>query len=535
MGGPVGRATEAVWVTSESGARGGKGPPLRFVKGAPAKGPLVKVELERRRQRVWGVGSSFTEASAFVLAHLPPVQRRALMERAFGEQGANFALARTMIGASDFSVRGRYSYAQKPEPKLADFSVAVDEEGFARKEHPKIADESYDLLPMIKEALGIKRGQQDSSLNIVASAWTAPPWMKDIQDWYTRPSKANKWQGSGGRLLPEHEASYADYLVKYLDAYAARGVKVWALTPVNEPNGNNGHWESMHFTPASQRDFIKRHLGPRLKASAHPETKILIYDQNRDEMRRWTDVILGDVEAARHVFGTAVHWYSSTVDVYEHDFEAVHAHYPHSQIIHTEGCIDDLGKPAPKGVSDPKRFQEKGWFANDAFWWNENATDWAYTASWAPHPERHPIYTPVHRYARDIIVGTNHWLSGWIDWNLVLDRNGGPNHVGNFCGAPIMIDVDSGQIHYTPVFHVLSQFSRTIRPGDQALLTRTELGQLGSDVLHACATVNPKGLLSVQLLNTTKRPIELQLQVGEELAILELPANALQTVQLRLP
>ena len=118
---------------------------------------------------------------------------------------------------------------------------------------------------------------------------------------------------------------------------------------------------------------------------------------------------------------------------------------------------------------DPVRFKESGWFNNDAFWWNANATDWAYTATWAPNGADHPIYTPVHRYARNIIVSLDHWVSGWVDWNIVLDRDGGPNHVGNFCGAPIMIDAETGQIYYTPIYYVLAQFSRTIRPGDKAV------------------------------------------------------------------
>ena len=140
--------------------------------------------------------------------------------------------------------------------------------------------------------------------------------------------------------------------------------------------------------------------------------------------------------------------------------------------------IDDLGKDAPGGILDPVRFKESGWFDNDDFWWNPNATDWAYTATWAPNPEDHPMYTPVHRYARNIIVSLNHGVAGWIDWNIVLDRQGGPNHVGNFCGAPIMIDLQSGYVYYTPVYYVLAQLSRTIRPGDRAVQVTKHLDEL---------------------------------------------------------
>ncbi|MFB1000630.1 MAG: glycosyl hydrolase, partial [Colwellia sp.] len=107
------------------------------------------------------------------------------------------------------------------------------------------------------------------NLKIVASAWTAPPWMKTIEDYYIKPTPENNHQGTGGELKPQYVGTYADYLIKYLDAYQAQGIDIWALTPVNEPHGNSGQWESMHFTPKTQNTFIKDHLGPKLKASAH--------------------------------------------------------------------------------------------------------------------------------------------------------------------------------------------------------------------------------------------------------------------------
>ncbi|MBT8399099.1 MAG: glycosyl hydrolase, partial [Rhodothermia bacterium] len=159
----------------------------------------------------------------------------------------------------------------------------------------------------------------------------------------------------------------------------------------------------------------------------------------------------------------------------------------------------------------------------------------AYTAEWAPNSEDHPIYTPVHRYARNIIVSLNHWMEGWIDWNVVLDKNGGPNHAGNFCGAPIMIDTDTGQIYYTPIYDVLAQFSRTIRPGDRAVQAEKKLVGLDDDALHASATINDEGLLSVQLLNTTKEPIQYSLQIGAQYAAVEIAANSVQTVRVHMP
>jgi glucosylceramidase len=204
-------------------------------------------------------------------------------------------LTRTHIGACDFSVEGKYSYAdEKGDVKLENFNIAPDKEGFNPAEYPGIRDVSYDLLPMIKEALAIKNNQNDKELRIIASAWTAPWWMKDIEDWYIPGSAKNNWQGTGGSLKEEYVPVYADYIIKYLDAYNAEGVNIWGLTPVNEPHGNNGQWESMHFTPESQNEFVKNYLGPKLHSAQYADTKLLIYDQNRDDLERWTDVIFAD-------------------------------------------------------------------------------------------------------------------------------------------------------------------------------------------------------------------------------------------------
>jgi len=487
------------------------------------------------KQTIIGIGSSFTESSAFVLAHLDRETRSEVMEGIFSERGANFSLARTPIGATDFSVNGKWSYADVPDDDaLEHFSIAPDKDGFVATEYPGIKDDTFDLLPMIKEAMAIKSRQSDKDLRIIASAWTAPPWMKDIEDWYIPGTAENNYQGTGGALKPQYVQTYADYLTRYLDAYRAEGVKIWGLTPVNEPHGNAGSWESMHFTPTTQNEFIKSNLGPTLRARDYGDVKLLIYDQNRDGLEDWTGVIFGDPETAVYVHGAAVHWYESTYKVHENVLDRVHEKFPAFSIIHTEGTIDDLGKDAPGGVLDPERFKESGWFDNDDFWWNDNATDWAYTATWAQNNADHPIYAPVHRYARNIIVSLNHWIEGWIDWNVVLNRNGGPNHVGNFCGAPIMIDLDSGQVYYTPIYYVLAQFSRTIRPGDKAVQAYIHLEGLENDALHASATINRDRLLTAQLLNTTKASIRYFLQIGNQYAEVEIAANSLQTVTVQL-
>lgn len=527
--------TSEILLTAENGEKLSRQDNVTFKKGH-AYGNLVVIRPDIVKQTIVGIGTSFTESSAFVLAHLDADKRLEVMNKIYGEDGANFSLARTPIGASDFSVKGRYSYDDvKDDVTLEHFSIAPDKDGFSLDEYPGIRDTTYDLLPMIKEAMAIKNRQKDQNLKIIASAWTAPSWMKDIEDWYIPGSAENNWQGTGGELKKEYLPVYADYLTRYLAAYRDEGIDIWGLTPVNEPQGNNGQWESMHFTPGSQNDFVKNHLGPKLHASNSSAVRLLVYDQNRDDMEAWADVILSDAESAKYVYGMAVHWYESTFKVHEEILDKVHDRFPEFPVIHTEGTIDDLGKDAPQGILDPVRFKESNWFDNDAFWWNANATDWAYTATWpGVIAEDHPIYTPVHRYARNIIVSLNHWMTGWIDWNIVLDQRGGPNHVGNYCGAPIMIDVVAQQVYYTPVYYVLAQFSRTIRPGDKAVQADKYLDGLDDDVMHASATINPDSLLTVQVLNTSKQPVSYLLQVGVQHAEVTIAENSLQTLRIQL-
>ena len=523
-----------ILLTSEKGDKIAAKENVSFKAGI-AQGNIIKINPDSVKQTIDGIGTSFTESSAFVLAHLDKQKRQEVMEMIFSEKGADFSLTRTHIGACDFTVKGKYSYAdKKDDAALANFSIETDNQGFNPQEFPGIKDTNYDLLPMIKEALAIKENQKNKELRIIASAWTAPWWMKDIEDWFIKGSPENNWQGTGGVLKPEYLATYSDYIIKYLDAYKAQGVNIWGLTPVNEPHGNSGNWESMHFTPETQNVFIKGFLCPKLQQN-YKDVKLLIYDQNRDHMEEWTDLMFADIETAKYLYGVAVHWYASTFKVYEEIFERVNKKFPDFAIIHTEGCIDDLGKKAPEGVTDPELFQESGWFNNDTFWWNKNATDWGYTAPWAgENVEDHAIYTPVHRYARNIIVSLNHWMKGWVDWNIVLDQDGGPNHAGNFCGAPIMIDTSSGQVYYTPIYYVLAQFSKTIRPGDKAVHAEKYTEGLDADALHTCATVNGENLLSVQVLNTTKNQLVYNLQIGDQYAEVIIDANSVQTVRVQL-
>jgi glucosylceramidase len=471
-------------------------------------GPRLVIRPHQRRQAIEGLGGSLTESSAYVLASLEPRQRQKILRDYFDPtqpQGAAYAMSRVPIGSCDFSVGGRYSYHDAPDPELSQFSIEQDRRGFSRADHPQVRDESYDLLPLIEEVLRL-----NPDLKIVASAWSAPPWMKENEDWF------------GGSLRPDHYGTYASYLLRYLEAYAQAGVPIWGLTPVNEPLGNGNNWESMLFTKESMNRFLQHHLGPQLAQSRFASTKLLIFDQNREEVAAWAETILGDRATAPYVWGSAIHWYRSTVHVFPEELEKVHRAFPDRPVINTEATIDALG-------DDEEKFS---WWQNDNFWWEASATDWGYRWAKAANKHLHPRYVPAFRYARNIIVSLNHWVAGWIDWNIVLDREGGPNHVDNFCGAPIMVDGQTGAVYYTPIYHILQQFSRHIRPGDQVIDLEQHNPGMGSDAWHVLATTNQAGKVVLHSLNTTARPIDYQVEIEGQFARLILPPRTVQTVVL---
>jgi glucosylceramidase len=462
-----------------------------------------------------------TESSAFVLAHLEPEKRKQLLEEIFGEKGANFAIVRTHIASCDFSVEGNYTYAPVENDTLLEhFTIQPDQEGFKKEKYPGIKDETYDLLPLIKEVNAIKKGQADSEFRIIASPWSAAPWMKTNNAYYK--------DGKGGTLKEEDYQVYANYFVKYFDAYKKEGINIWAITPENEPEGNNGSWESMELTPEQEAKLIANNLGPTFEKAGYGNIKIFGFDQNRDRLPAYADEIYKNEEAAKYTDGMAVHWYSSTFKVYEEVFNEVHQKYPDKTIIHTEGCIDNLGAPAPDQCTEKIGWVESGWFMNDKWWWEKHATDWGYCTPWHD-PAFHPMYSPVHRYMRDIIVGMNNWMTGFVEWNIVLDKKGTPNHTNNFCGAPVMIDTETGEIHFTPVYNTLKQLSRNIRPGDVALHVPPVEGAL-ADSIYVGAILNKQNEVVINLLNVSQNPIEINLGLDEEFAAVTAPANSLQTL-----
>jgi glucosylceramidase len=429
-------------------------------------------------QTITGFGGSFTEASAHLLMQLSAENRNKILDAYFSEAGANYSLTRTHINSCDFSL-GNYSYASVPEDlELQHFSIAEDQN---------------DLIPIIKAAME----KSKDGFKIIASPWTAPPWMKDNKSW------------RGGKLLPKYYPTWALYFSKYLQAYQKEGIQIWGITVDNEPLGNDSNWESMHYTPVEMNDFVKNHLGAQLKKDGQ-QVKILGFDQNRDEqLRIWVDEMYNDAEAAQYFDGTAVHWYFSTVEYFPEALQYAHNKAPNKHLIQTEGCID----------AEVPRWK------NDAWYWSEEAKDWGFT--WAPADQKHlhPKYVPVFRYARDMIGCLNNWVDGLIDWNMVLNKQGGPNWAKNWCTAPVIVNVEKNEVYFTPLYYTIAHFSKFIRPGAK----RIGFKNLNKNIMITAAE-NPDKSVAVVIFNPSEKTENIQVKLAEKSIDFKIQGKAIQTL-----
>lgn len=472
---PILEGTSAV----ETSAAGNQLTEVKAVTG-PASA-TIELDTSTVFQEIEGFGGAFTESTAHLLGLMSEPNRKQILEAYFGANGAQYSLCRTHMNSCDFSL-GQYSYAAVPgDTTLAHFSIAHDQEA---------------LIPTIKAAQKISQ----EGFKLVASPWTAPPWMKDNQDWF------------GGKLLPAYYSTWALFFSKYAQAYADAGIPIWAFTVENEPLGNDSHWESMHFTPEEMATFVKAHLGPQLQKDGI-NSHILVYDQNRGpELEEWATALLTDTALLPHIYGTAVHWYTGTENWFPESLQKTYQLAPDKKIIHTEGCID----------------AEVPHWNDDAWYWKKEATDWGYDWAKPENKHNHPKYVPVYRYANDIIGCLNNHVSGWIDWNMVLDDKGGPNHAKNWCIAPILVKPETDEVYKTPLYYVLSHFSKYIRPGAKRIgFTNTDA------TLHTTAIQNPDGSKVVVVLNTSGQPIVFDIKLGGKKVTYSIAGEALQTIIIR--
>jgi glucosylceramidase len=318
------------------------------------------------------------------------------------------------------------------------------------------------VMPLLHEARALNR----AGLRFLASPWSPPAWMK------TNASMLN-----GGKLRADCRDAWARHYVRFLEKMRAEeGIEFWGLTVQNEPAAVQV-WDSCTYTPEAERDFIRDHLGPALAASAHRDTRLICFDHNRDILEAYAGVVFADPAAAKHVWGAALHWYVSE------DFAATErllAAHPDKHVIFSEGCWEGGAKPGK---------------------WDRGS-----------------------RYARNILGDLNHGVSGWIDWNIALDLKGGPNHVGNFCDAPVLVDTETGETHFQSSFYYLGHFAKFIRPGARRIACEAPTGGPA-----AGAFLNPDGSLAVVVHNESAESVPFTLAVGSERLSAQVPAHAIQT------
>jgi glucosylceramidase len=345
---------------------------------------------------------------------------------------------------------------------------------------------------MIKDAMVVSK----DGFKILSSPWTASPWMKDNNAWV------------GGKLLPKYYDTWALFFSKYIDAYKAEGIDIWGFTVENEPLGNGNNWESMHYSPDEMTNFVQHHLGPKLEADGHI-AKILGYDQNREHLKEWVDSQFKNEATSKYFDGTAIHWYASTYDYFPEELQYAHKKAPNKYLIQSEACVD----------SEIPKWQDDAWY------WKKEATDWGW--DWAPEKDKHlhPKYAPVNRYARDIIGCLNNYVDGWIDWNMVLDTQGGPNWFKNWCVAPVLVDPAKDEVYFTPIYYTLAHFSRFIRPN----AVRIGINNPDKDLLVTAAK-NVDGTIAVVVFNEGKVKKNMKLIIDNKSVAISIVKQAIQTI-----
>lgn len=465
-----------VYETSESGNK----LTLRteFIKGNnPA---TIKINASQEFQTITGFGGAFTESSAYLLNQMSKENRDRILRAYFAKEGARYSLTRTHMNSCDFSLNN-YSYTPVAgDTELKHFSIDQDRE---------------DLIPMIKDAMAIS----EDGFRLFASPWTAAPWMKDNNSWV------------GGKLLPEYYNTWALFFSKYVDAYKAEGIDIWGFTVENEPHGNGENWESMHYSPEEMTHFVQHFLGPKLEADGKGDLVILGYDQNREGIREWVDVMYNDEASSKYYDGTAVHWYESTYDYFPTELQYAHQKAPDKYLIQTEACID----------------AEVPVWKDDKWYWKKEATDWGYDWREPSKKYLHPKYAPSNRYARDIIGCLNNWVDGWVDWNMVLDVNGGPNWANNWCIAPVIVDTDKDEVYFTPLYYIMAHFSKYIRPGAVVIDAQNT-----DNALMVTAAKNPDASIAVVVFNQGTSPKNFDLTLNGRTKNISINPQAIQTIMI---
>ncbi|MBL0134953.1 MAG: glycoside hydrolase family 30 protein [Chitinophagaceae bacterium] len=385
----------------------------------------VFVDPTKQFQEYFGIGAALTDASAETFYKLPKDKQQEFLKAYFDKNsGIGYTVARTNINSCDFS-SDNYTYVDSGDMALTSFNLKHDEKF---------------KMPFIKEAMAAAGG----SLNLFASPWSPPSWMKTNHDML-----------HGGKLDPAFYDSWAMYYTKFIKAYEKAGIPVWGISVQNEPMATQ-RWESCVYSAEEERDFLKKHLGPTMEKEGLKEKKIIVWDHNRDLMFQRAQTYFDDPEAAKYAWGIGFHWYedwSGGTQMFE-NVKRVNEAYPDKKIFFTEGCAESF---------DPKRFY-----------------------AWSLGEE----------YGKSMITDFNNGMVGFTDWNILLDELGGPNHAKNFCFAPVHGDVKTGQLIYTNAYYYIGHFSKFIKPGARRVTAAASRSQL-----LTTAFLNPDGKMVVIVMN----------------------------------
>lgn len=332
-----------------------------------------------------------------------------------------------------------------------------------------LAHDKQIRIPLIKSAMQTAGGK----MTLFASPWSPPAFMK-----------SNNNMLKGGRLLPEFYQPWANYFVKYVQGMEKEGIPIWGVTIQNEPMATQ-KWESCIFTAEEERDFLKNNLGPTFWKNGLQDKKIIVWDHNRDLISHRVSTILDDPQAAKYVWGIGFHWYEpwSGGQMMFENVALVNQMYPDKNLLFTEGTVE--------------RFDA----AKYHFWgWGE-------------------------KYGRSMINDFNDGTVGWTDWNLLLDETGGPNHVGNFCFAPIHADTKTGELIYTNSYYYIGHFSKFIKPGAKRIAAAASRSQLLTTSFQ-----NPDGKVVTVVMNESDKPVKYNYVIGTESAEVEILPHAIQTL-----
>ncbi len=424
----------------------------------PNEGQIsVFVDPSKTFQTMLGIGGAITDASAETFAKLPAAKQQEVLNAYYSvSKGIGYTLARTNIHSCDFS-SGSYTYVEENDNSLKTFSIAHDR--------------TY-RIPLIKKAMAAS----NNKLTLFASPWSPPAFMK---------TTGNMLQG--GKLKTEHYQTWANYFVKFINAYKQEGVPIWGVTIQNEPMATQT-WESCVYTAEEERDFLKKHLGPTFKSAGLSDKKIIIWDHNRDLIYQRAQVMFDDPEASKYAWGIGFHWYepwSGGVPMYD-NVQRVHETYPDKNLLFTEGCAESF------------------------------------------NPERYYNWGLGEHYGKSMINDFNSGTVGWCDWNILLDDKGGPNHVGNFCFAPVHANLTTGELIYTNSYFYIGHFSKFIRPGAKRIIAAASRSQL-----LTTAFINPDGSIAVVVMNQGDKKNKYNLCVGLKATEISILPHAIQTVLIR--